>query len=136
MTKTNSKFLTSLMAMLFFTPAVITQNWIDLDSKSVKELSESVLIRAAEVTILPREKGSVHTHPAHFFYALTDCHLIVHYTDGTQTRYDLKPGEGGYSDPERPHQTENVGDKSAKFLIVELKEHPYKPIKGKKTTGN
>jgi len=35
-------------------------------------------------------------------------------------------------DPERPHVTENVGGKQVKFLLVELKEHPYMaPMKKK-----
>ena len=70
----------------------------------------------------------MHTHPAHFFYALTECHLIVHYTDGKEERYNMAPGDNGFfSDPERPHWTENIGDKPAKFLLVELAEHPTMP---------
>ncbi len=39
---------------------------------------------------------------------------------------ELKTGDYMYADPEKPHETENIGDKTVKFLIVELKEHPYK----------
>lgn len=130
MTKTIFKISATLVALFFYVDNAGAQNWKDLDAKTVKTLAESSLVRASEVTIMPGEKGNVHTHPAHFFYALTDCHLIVHYTDGKQSRYDLRPGECGAEGPERPHQTENVGDKAAKFLIVELKEHPYKPANG------
>lgn len=102
------------------------QDWKEMDAKTVTVLADTTLLRAAEVTIMAGEKGKVHSHPAHFFYALTECHLVVHYTDGKQEKYDLKPGDSGFSNPERPHRTENVGIKPAKFLIVELKEHPYK----------
>lgn len=129
MTKTILKNAATLVALFFYLSGA-AQNWKDLDAKAVKTLAESSLVRASEVTIMPGEKGNVHTHPAHFFYALTECHLIVYYTDGKQARYDLLPGECGAEGPERPHQTENAWDKPAKFLIVELKEHPYKAPKG------
>ena len=123
----------SLWALLFAISFTFThptsmqaQNWNALDAKNVVTLVDTSLVRASEVTIMPGETGSVHTHPAHYFYALTDCHLIVHYTDGTKEEYNLKAGDSGFSNPERPHSTENAGKKPAKFLIVELKEHPYK----------
>jgi quercetin dioxygenase-like cupin family protein len=116
---------TCSVAFTLLNPA-IAQNWKELDAKSVITLADNQLVRASEVTIMVGEKGSVHTHPAHFFYALTECHLVVHYTDGKEEKYDLSPGDSGYADPERPHWTENTGDKPAKFLIVELMEHPYR----------
>lgn len=130
MTKTILKMSATIVALFFYLAEAGAQNWKDLDAKAVKTLAESSLVRASEVTIMPGEKGNVHTHPAHFFYALTECHLVIYYTDGKQVKYDLLPGECGAEGPERPHQTENVGDKPAKFLIVELKEHPYKAAKG------
>jgi quercetin dioxygenase-like cupin family protein len=125
------KFSTTLVALISVAGAY-AQNWKDLDAKTVKTLADTNLVRASEVIIQPHEKGSVHTHPAHFFYALSECKLIVHYTDGKEEKYDLKAGDNGYSNPERPHWTENVGDKPARFLIVELKEHPYAAPTGKR----
>ena len=92
---------------------------------------DTTMLRAVVVTIEAGKKTDVHTHPADFFYALTPCKLKVHYSDGKTEDYDIKTGEGGYGDPERPHWTENVGKKTAKFLLVELKEHPYKAGKTK-----
>ncbi|MEO5582824.1 MAG: cupin domain-containing protein [Saprospiraceae bacterium] len=126
MKKSILRISATLVALIYCMSGAYAQNWKDLDAKTVKTLAESASLRASEITVLPGEKGNMHTHPAHFFYALTDCHLVVHYADGKQAKYDLLPGECGYEEPERPHQTENVGDKPAKFLIVELKEHPYK----------
>jgi quercetin dioxygenase-like cupin family protein len=101
------------------------QDWKKANPKMNMILSDTTLVRAMVVTIQPHEKSDVHSHPAHFFYALTDLKLRVHYTDGKTETYDVKAGEGGFSDPERPHVTENAGSKPGKFLIVELKEHPY-----------
>lgn len=97
-----------------------------------KVLVDTTFVLSLETTLAPGQKTDVHTHSAHFFYALTDCKLVVNYADGKKENYDLKAGEYGYSDPERPHYTENTGDKTAKFLIVELKEHPYKTTKMKR----
>lgn len=69
----------------------------------------------------------MHTHPAYFFYALTDGKLKVHHPDGKDEMYDLKQGFGMASGPEGKHVTENAGTKPVKFLVVELKEHPFKP---------
>ena len=124
----------TIMTSLLITTTIFTlcimnvsaQDWMQKDSKSISLLADTTFVRAMQVTIMPGEKGSVHTHPAHFFYALTDGKIIVHYTDGKDEVYDLKAGDGGYSDPERPHWTENGGDTPIKFLLVELKEHPYR----------
>ena len=86
---------------------------------------DTTLVRAMVVTIEPGQKSDTHSHPANFFYALTDGKLVVHYTDGKDETYDLKAGDAGFGEPERPHVTENVGGKPVKFLLVELKEHPY-----------
>lgn len=102
------------------------QDWKKTNPKMNKVLVDTTLVRAIEVTLLPKEKSDTHSHPANFFYALTDGKILVHYSDGATETYDLKAGDAGYSDPERPHVTENVGSGTVKFLLVELKEHPYK----------
>jgi mannose-6-phosphate isomerase-like protein (cupin superfamily) len=101
----------------------------DMTPKMNNVLAESTLINATEITLKPGEKTNMHTHPYYFFYALTQGKLKVHYQDGKDETFDLKPGESGVSEPERPHITENVGKSVVKFLTVELKEHPYKATK-------
>jgi len=96
-----------------------------------RDLANSKLIHASEITLQPGKKTIMHTHPAHFYYALTDMNLKVHYQDGKEEVFKIKAGESGVSEPERPHVTQNIGNKTAKFLIVELKEHPYKAPKAK-----
>jgi len=102
-----------------------SQDWAKVNPEQNIILSDTTLLRATIATIEPGAKSLVHTHPASFFYALTDCKLKVYYTDGQIESFDLKAGEYGYGNPEKPHQTENVGTKTMKFLLVELKEHPY-----------
>lgn len=119
-----------LIAILFFTFSLTSdtsaQDMKNTNSKMYSVVVDTTLLRAVVVTLEPGEKTEVHTHPANFFYAITDGKLVVHYTDGKDETYDIKPGDGGFGDPERAHVTENAGKKTLKFLIVELKEHPYK----------
>jgi mannose-6-phosphate isomerase-like protein (cupin superfamily) len=108
------------------------QEWKNVNPKMNHVLADTTFLRATEVILEPGEKSDMHTHPAHFFYALTDGKLIIHYKDGKDESFDLKPGMSGVSAPERPHITENAGTTTAKFLLVELKEHPYTDSKNKK----
>ena len=119
--------------ILFLSPfRVEAQDWKNVNPKMNHVLADTTFVRATEVTIEPGEKSDMHTHPAHFFYALTEGKLMVYYKDGKSQLYELKVGESGVSGPERPHMTENVGKTTIKFLIVELKDHPYKSTKRKK----
>jgi quercetin dioxygenase-like cupin family protein len=123
-----SLFLSALMIFVFseLTSITLAQDWKNTNPKMNNVLVDTTLLRSMIVTIEPGEKSEVHSHPAHLFYALTDGKLLVQFTDGKEDTYDLKVGDAGFSDPERPHTSKNVGNKTLKFLLVELKEHPYK----------
>jgi mannose-6-phosphate isomerase-like protein (cupin superfamily) len=114
----------SIMFVLL-TISASAQDWAKVDPKMNIILADTTLLRSTIAVIEPGEKSNIHTHPASFFYAITDCKLKVYYTDGQTETVEVKAGESGYGDPEKPHQTENIGDKTAKFLLIELKEHPY-----------
>lgn len=108
------------------------QDWKNVNPKMNRILADTTFLRATEVILQPGEKSDMHTHPAHFVYALTDGKLIVHYKDGKTETMELKAGMSGVSAPERPHVSENGGTDTIKFLLVELKEHPYIEPKTKK----
>jgi len=118
-----------ILIFFLFLSDLNAQDWKNINPKMNNILVDTTLLRATVVTMEPGQKSDTHSHPAHFFYALTDGKLIIHYTDGKNETFDLKAGDSGYSIPERPHITENAGTKQVKFLIVELKEHPYKAPK-------
>ncbi len=105
------------------------QDWKNVNPKMNHILADTSFLRAALVTLEPGEKSDMHTHPAHFFYALSEGKMMIYYKDGKKEEMVLKPGESGVSGPERPHMTENTGTTTIKFLIVELKEHPYRAPK-------
>lgn len=94
-----------------------------------KVLADTTFLQAFVTTLAPGEKTDMHTHSANFFYALTDGKIMVHYKNGKNVPYDLKVGLAGVSGPEDPHVTENVGTTTVKFIVVELKEHPYRASK-------
>jgi len=115
-----------IAAFMLVIPSVKAQDMKKADAKIINVLVDTTIIRTAEITLAPGQKTEAHTHPAHFIYALSECKLKVYYTDGQTVDYDLKTGDNAFGGPERPHQTQNMGTKPAKFLLVELKEHPYK----------
>lgn len=121
------KTIINLAILTFFlsSGSIFTQDWAKVNPEMNNVLTDTTLLRATIATLEPGKKSEFHTHPASYFYALTDCKLKVYYSDGQSEILEVKAGDSGYGDPEKPHQTENVGEKTAKFLLVELKEHPY-----------
>ncbi len=122
------KYLSAIIIILilFICKTAYSQNWESVDPKMASVLLDTTLVKATLAVIEPGAKSNSHTHYAHFFYALTDGKIKVHYTDGTSVDFELKAGEYGYSGPEKLHQTENTGSNTLKFLLIELKEHPFK----------
>lgn len=121
------KFVLNLLLILpiISTGSLFSQDWVRVNPEMNVILTDTTLLRATIATIEPGKKSEMHTHHAYFFYALTDCKLKVYYEDGESETLEAKAGDGGYGIPEKRHQTENTGDKLAKFLLIELKEHPY-----------
>lgn len=131
--KTLHLIVGTLFILLIAPGKMTAQDWKKVNPKMNRMVADTTFVRAIEVTLQPGEKSEMHTHPAHVYYALTDGKMKVYYKDGKSEVYELKAGQGGASGPERPHYTENVGMMPLKFLLVELKEHPYKdPPKKKK----
>jgi quercetin dioxygenase-like cupin family protein len=115
----------AVFTILLSSVSIFSQDWAKVNPEMNIILADTTLLRATIAVIEPGKKSALHTHPASFIYALTDGKLKVYYADGQSETFDLKAGDNFYGDPEKPHQTENVGDKTVKFLLIELKEHPY-----------
>ncbi len=113
------------LTIVLLSGSLYAQDWAKVNPEMNQILTDTTLIRATIAVIEPGKKSEIHSHPAGFFYALTDCKLKVYYADGQNESFEMKAGDYMYGSPEKPHQTENIGDKTAKFLMVELKEHPY-----------
>jgi len=114
-----------ILTLVLGSASLFAQDWAKVNPEMNNIIADTTLLRATIATLESGAKSEFHTHPAFYFYALTDCKLKVYYADGQTEILDLKAGDSGYGNPEKPHQTENIGEKTAKFLLVELKEHPY-----------
>src|SRR4030095_5969118 len=114
-----------VLTVVLASASLFAQDWAKVNPRMNNVLVDTTLLRATIAVIEPGETSEVHTHPAAFIYALTDGKLKVYYTDGQTEVFELKAGDYIYGDPEKPHKTENVGSSTVKFMLVELKEHPY-----------
>ena len=61
-----------------------------------------------------------HSHPAHLVVALTDAKVRVTLPDGRKVEVANKAGDVFWAEAET-HTTENIGGRSARALIVEVK---------------
>jgi len=124
------KIQTILAIGTFFLFAIIScssaQEFMKTDAKIVKVLADTTYMTAMEVTFPAGYKTNTHSHPAHFVYALTDGTLNIAYSDGKKEEFSMKAGDSFSAAPERPHMTTNAGNKPLTFILVELKDHPYK----------
>ena len=124
--------LTAVFMFLFANNNISAQKAGSYDPSAQKVLVDNDYITAVEVTFEPGKMTPMHTHPAHFIYALTSGSLLVTMENGETQTFELKAGDSAYFDPEGPHRTVNNGKQTAKILLVEFKDKPY--MAGMKTT--
>jgi oxalate decarboxylase/phosphoglucose isomerase-like protein (cupin superfamily) len=122
--KTPLKFLLGILFVAACTPT-FAQDWVKVAPVGKDIKIDNNIVRTIVVTLNPGEKEAQHTHPAHVYYVLTAGKAKVQYSDGKEVVAEIKAGDCGYSDPERPHTLQNIGENAFTFLVIELKEHPY-----------
>ena len=98
---------------------------VELDPVKLEPAHEQVPIENARVRVLrtilePHLKGPTHDHPSYVVVYLTDLHTTMTLADGKQVDNPRHPGEVAWRDPYR-HTTENVGDRTAVEIQIELK---------------
>ncbi len=84
-----------------------------------KVLFENDWVRVVELNVKKGTKAGVHTHPAHFAYAITSFGCKSTSAGGRTSRRKVKESEVDWSDGET-HAAEFM--KPAKALVVELKQ--------------
>jgi quercetin dioxygenase-like cupin family protein len=123
MTKELSIVIGGIFFLLLTSSNVWAQDLTSVKPEMINVLADTTFLRAFEVTLEPGEKRNWHSHPAHFFYALSAGKLVVRFKEGKDEVFDLKQGDSGVFGPERPqHVTENVGSTTVKYLVIELKD--------------
>ncbi len=88
--------------------------------RAYRLLMENDRVRVLDVRFKPGEKATLHSHPDHVVYVLSDARLRLSVPDGKTMDVDLKAGQAIWIGA-GPHATENVGETAAHNLVVELK---------------
>ncbi|MBI3789394.1 MAG: cupin domain-containing protein [Gemmatimonadetes bacterium] len=87
-----------------------------------KILLENDHVRVVENTLAPGEKDAMHTHPAGWFYVTRGGRMKVVFASGKSEVWTPRTGEAGWSPPEAPHTSENVGKEPMTYVLVEVKD--------------
>ncbi len=114
-------FLAALMSLAFLTAKA--QDPVKVDPKHYKVEIENDQVRVLRWNLGPREESPMHEHPAYVPVNLTDIHLKFTFPDGRTEERHAKSGEVKWSAGVK-HAEENVGDKPAEAILVELKAKP------------
>jgi quercetin dioxygenase-like cupin family protein len=98
---------------------------VELDPVKLEPDHEQVPFENARVRVLrtilePHLKGPTHDHPSYVVVYLTELHTTMTLADGKQVDNPRHPGDVAWRDAYR-HTTENVGDRTAVEIQVELK---------------
>jgi hypothetical protein len=82
---------------------------------------ENDRVRVLRTILDPHVKGPAHEHPSYVVVYLTELHTTMTLADGRQIDNPRRPGEVAWRDALK-HQTENIGDKRAVEIQIELKK--------------
>ena len=98
---------------------------VELDPVKLEPDHEQVPFENARVRVLrtilePHLKGPTHDHPSYVVVYLTELHTTMTLADGKQVDNPRHPGEVAFREPYR-HTTENIGDRTAVEIQIELK---------------
>jgi hypothetical protein len=89
---------------------------------------ENERVRVLRIRLGPRQKDSMHEHPASIAVSLTDQHVRVTGPGGTARELRRKAGDVRYLEPSS-HSIENLGDVPYETILVELKAAPAAPVR-------
>jgi beta-alanine degradation protein BauB len=91
-----------------------------LDPAHHSVLFENSRVRVLHTVLEPHLKGPMHEHPHYVVVYLTDLHTTMTMADGRAIDNPRRPGDVGWRDALK-HVTENIGDREAVEIQVELK---------------
>jgi len=93
---------------------------VKLDPEHHIVILENDRVRAIRTILEPHLKSPRHEHPHYVVVYLTDLHTTMTMADGRQVDNPRKPGDIAWRDA-LSHVTENVGEKTAAEIQVEIK---------------
>jgi quercetin dioxygenase-like cupin family protein len=100
--------------------AKVTLDPVKLDPEHHTVPIENDRVRVLRTVLEPHIKSPVHEHPSYVVVYLTDLHTTMKLADGRMVDNPRKAGDIAWRDA-YSHQTENMGDKTAVEIQVELK---------------
>ena len=118
----SAKLMIVILVLFFIGFTANAQDFASTDSQYVKVLGDTLHTKLLLVTIPPGGITAVHSHPSEIIYALTDCTMLVEYTDGRKETFTLKAGQSAQGPSESPHITTNIGKLTLKFMLVEISQ--------------
>jgi len=101
-------------------PAPITLDPVKLDPEHHLVPLENDRVRVLRTILEPHLKSPMHEHPHYVVVYLTELHTTMKLGDGKVIDNPRRPGEIAWRDALK-HVTENVGDRTAVEIQVELK---------------
>jgi len=104
-----------------FKPFPITLDPMKVDPQHHSVPFENDRVRVLRTVLEPHLKGPVHDHPSYVVVYLTELHTTMTLADGKKVDNVRKPGDIAWRDAYR-HQTENMGERTAVELQIELKQ--------------
>ena len=103
-----------------FKPKPITLDPVKLDPEHHLVPLENDRVRVLRTILEPHSKSPLHEHPHYVVVYLTELHTTMTLGDGRTVDNPRRPGEIAWRDALQ-HVTENIGDRTAMEIQVELK---------------
>ena len=103
-----------------FVPAPITLDPVQLDPEHHLVPLENGRVRVLRTILEPHLKSPMHEHPHYVVVYLTELHTTMKLGNGKIVDNPRRPGELAWRDALK-HETENIGDRTATEIQVELK---------------
>jgi mannose-6-phosphate isomerase-like protein (cupin superfamily) len=97
------------------------QDVVKVAGEHNKILMEDQDVRVIQNTLAPGEKDALHTHPHGWYYVVKPGKMKVVFADGTDAIWEAKEGEGGWIKARAAHTSENIGDTTLVYVLVEVK---------------
>jgi beta-alanine degradation protein BauB len=98
----------------------VTLDPVKLDPEHHLVPLENDHVRVLRTILEPHLRSPMHEHPSYVVVYLTELHTTMTLADGRAIDNPRKPGEIAWRDPLK-HVTENLGDRTAMEIQVELK---------------
>ena len=93
---------------------------VKLDAEHHLVPLENERVRVLRTILEPHLKSPMHEHPHYVVVYLTELHTTMKMADGREVDNPRRPGEVAWRDALK-HETENIGDKTAVEIQIELK---------------